>query len=204
MLARGTSRSQAQGSVVERFLRGIDSSKLRDAVLASAVPRVFNGDLLASTIEEWRDEWFDDLKSLPFVSAGDDGWTYHPVVRQEMAEFMRRSTPVAWRQLHERLADWQLGEFGASTGNDDVSRPLPEWSPRAGRLATEWLYHTLCARPNQFEAPSFVESVLAAFELDPTLAQRWVDAAAAATEETEASSRERACPARHAGGRYRR
>lgn len=163
---------EASGTAVERFLKWEDPERTRIA-LAAAVPRRLNGDVLAAVLEGDKvDDTFEWLKAVPFVSARDDGWVYHGVVRHQMLRYLRRESPATWTALHGRLAAY-FEKLLAVTA--DVGESNDEGDA---------LYHRLCGTPEQY-----VSEALGLFVLSTKKRRisrrRWVAVMLQAGEDTE-------------------
>jgi tetratricopeptide (TPR) repeat protein len=93
------------GDAVERFLKWVEDSKQRQAVLYSALPLVLsqsafemiNGPDAGGTLFNW-------LKSLPFVKPAKEGWVYHEVIRHQLLSLAQKENPQKFRELQQKLS----------------------------------------------------------------------------------------------------
>ena len=130
--------------IVERFLRWVPESSLRQAALLAAIPHTFNIDILklllnASEHNSDIQSMFDWLLKMPFVQQRSDGWQYHSVVRRLMLRYQRQKSPSAYQHMHTILAEFYYkmrNEVNSSTGDEWKNE---EW--RASTLA--YAYHFL-------------------------------------------------------------
>ena len=111
-----TAESQAQEveslpshDIVDRFLKWVTNSVLREVALLTAIPRYFNEDVLKLLLKKQDqvvDEQmaFDWLQTMPFVKQGAEGWYYHDVVRRMMLHYQRQKGPQVYRQMHKILS----------------------------------------------------------------------------------------------------
>jgi tetratricopeptide (TPR) repeat protein len=134
--------------VVDRFLRWVTDSQLRQVALVGAIPRTFNADILSlllksqnQTVDEQRA--FDWLLTMPFIIQSSDGWRYHDVVRRMMLHYERGKSPKEYRQMHMILANFY------NKGRNDISTfSQGLWINSQWRKATlAYCYHYLVADP---------------------------------------------------------
>ncbi|MBX5457775.1 MAG: tetratricopeptide repeat protein [Thermogemmatispora sp.] len=136
------------GDMVERFLRWVHDPVLREAALLGALPRVLNRDVLACLLRCALGEQaphvervFSWLIALPFVSERGEGWRYHSVVRRMMLEYLRRRSPVGYRELQGCLATFYRQQLEALYADGQEHWQAARW--QEGTLNT--LYHGLLA-----------------------------------------------------------
>ncbi|WP_069804142.1 tetratricopeptide repeat protein [Thermogemmatispora onikobensis] len=139
--------------MVERFLRWVSDPALRETALLGALPRLLNRDVLACLLRCALGEQaphvervFSWLIALPFVSERGEGWRYHSVVRRMMLEYLRRRSPVEYRELHACLATFYLQQ------RDALYVPGQEyWQATRWQEATlNALYHGLIADAGRY------------------------------------------------------
>lgn len=104
--------SDPTGHAVNRYLKWVNDNQLRDAIIASAVPRSFDKDLLSLLIGvEQTEKYFDQIKMQPFVSYQYGlGWVYHAVVRAHMMRQLMQESPKQWKNLCQRLQKFYVIE----------------------------------------------------------------------------------------------
>jgi tetratricopeptide (TPR) repeat protein len=137
-------------NIVDRFLRWIADSHLRQEALLGAIPRLFNLDILTALIPLDNQnqpgdgqEAFDWLLSMPFVQQGPDGWRYHQVVRSMMLQHQRLKSPQAYRQLHTAMAEFFYKKRDELHCSDEERWTNEQWR----RNTLDYTYHFLVADP---------------------------------------------------------
>jgi tetratricopeptide (TPR) repeat protein len=137
-------------NIVDRFLRWIADSHLRQVALLGAIPRLFNLDIFtALTLLDSQNQpndgqrAFDWVLTMPFVQQGADGWRYHQVVRNMMLHYQRLKSPQVYRQLHTVMAEFYYKKRDELHCSDEEQWTNEQW--RRDTLA--YTYHFLVADP---------------------------------------------------------
>ncbi|MBU2663447.1 tetratricopeptide repeat protein [Actinoplanes bogorensis] len=153
------------GTAVERFLKWEHDPGRRDAVLAGALSRQIDADVLAVLAQPSTLEW---LQTLPFVKARAGRYEYHDVVRAPMLRIQKAQSAQNWRSAHHRLAD------AHETWRTQV-RADPDWTDAEWlRHRLEETYHRLCADPAGRLPDALAIGVDAAIA-GLTTARRWAE-----------------------------
>jgi len=132
------------GEAIDRFLKWVGEEAQRQAVLACALPRALNLDVVTVLLgEEQSAPMFDFVRSMSFVSQKvESGWAYHDVVRKLMLRQRRQESRRRWQEMHTKLADYYAAE------RDSLNLELKDGlrDERWQHYNLEWLYHTICAK----------------------------------------------------------
>jgi tetratricopeptide (TPR) repeat protein len=174
--------ADASDSTGEHLLRWETDPLRRQVALEVALARWFNRDLLAALRDaEMAEQLWDWLRTRPFVSNHPAGYQYLSVVRAPLLGLYRRQSPEAWRQRHQILADHHSACRDALGIQDQDGWADPVWQ----RHALEATYHQLCSAPQAHLADA-LDQVLRAFEAEPTLTYRWIEAIQQAGTDSDA------------------
>jgi hypothetical protein len=97
--------------IVEWFLREVTEPALREVVVLAAIPRIFNADILELLLEGNgksidAQAAFDWLVKMSFIRQHPKGWQYHDVVRRIMLQYLRQKSPLTYRKMYSKLADF--------------------------------------------------------------------------------------------------
>jgi len=147
-------------TLARRFLDGLETPGLREAVQATSVVRRVTRTLLAALVSDASPETlFARLRSLPFCSLESDGLRLHDAVREAVAADLRATDPerygryrrIAWRQLDTELRKSGRQDLWRYTADLIylVSNPICRdafFPPGASALAVE------AARPEHADA----------------------------------------------------
>ncbi|MDX3002829.1 tetratricopeptide repeat protein [Kribbella solani] len=159
-------------TAVSRFLNGVPDPDHRAAAQAAALPRRLDREILSVAANPAAD--FDWMCGLPFVTAHQDGYRYHAVVRQAMLRSSRRAAPDNWIDRHRALAT-HYGQRKEQLALPAVGR----WGNRRWvALSREETYHELCAT-GEAALPGAVQDFIDVYRWangTPAWAQMIVDA----------------------------
>jgi tetratricopeptide (TPR) repeat protein len=162
-------------SVVERFLQWEEDPARREAVLAAALPRRVNQDVLDAVAGEIAAPdggpgFFRWLEAQPFVSRHGGGCQFHAVVRAPMVRLHRGRSPRQWRERHARLAE------AFAQWRDDHGDPGEEhWDDVHWQdLEIERVYHRLCADLPGELGPALAGGIWACND-GATAARKWTE-----------------------------
>ncbi len=132
------------GEAIDRFLKWVGEEVQRQAVLACALPRALNLDVVMVLLgEEQSAPMFDFVRGMSFVSQKvESGWAYHDVVRKLILRQRRQESRRRWQEMHTKLADYYAAE------RDSLKLELKDglYDERWQYYNLEWLYHIICAK----------------------------------------------------------
>ncbi|WP_165554044.1 tetratricopeptide repeat protein [Kribbella capetownensis] len=177
--ARGTAGTTDHAeTAVDRFLREESDPQRQKAILAGAIPRRLDRDILEVAAGTTVD--LDALRRLPFVSAHADGYRYHDVVRTPMLRSLRRASLSDWTERQRALVDHyreRLAELGL--------RPSERWrNARWRELELEATYHELCAGGVP-ELPTALQRMTDAYGRTSDSAAKWAQMIAQAGHDSD-------------------
>ncbi|MGB5928999.1 MAG: tetratricopeptide repeat protein, partial [Cyclobacteriaceae bacterium] len=96
--------------VVAHFLKHLKNPVQRQLALHASLADSIDKDVVECLLpEEKGDEltdYFDWLKSRPFVQKRGGKWAYHPIVKDAMLRHLREVSEKDWDRLHQVLADY--------------------------------------------------------------------------------------------------
>ncbi len=146
-------------TAIKRFLKWIKNPEERNVLLAAALPRAINRDMVAELLAVLNmdkakcNTYYDLLNQQPFVQQRGDIKTYHPVVKAQMLKHQYQTSPKTWRAQHYTLAKYFQDE-AELLGLDTLEKQYknPKWL----ELTIEATYHQLCANFDK-ELPFAVE-----------------------------------------------
>jgi len=161
------------GSLVERFLQWENDPARRDIVLAVALARRIDQDIVGVVTGEQDSvklsEVFTWLRRQPFVTQSSAGWHYHDVVREPMVRLLRSLSPQRWDEIHDKLAN----ALQAWSEHEDGGRE--SWpNHRRQELELECTYHRLCAHSSHGLAVTLGKAAAACGE-SAGLARKWAE-----------------------------
>lgn len=100
------------GTAIERFLKWIKDAEERNVLLAAALPRAINQDMVAELLtvlnidNSKSTDYYNLLHKQPFVQQRGDLKTYHPMVKAQMLKHQYQTSPKTWRKQHYALAQY--------------------------------------------------------------------------------------------------
>lgn len=153
--------AHASESAVERFLKWIPNTQEREIILATALPRAINQDIveeLMGVLEMDKKQchhYYQLLNSQPFVQQRGDIKTYHPVVKDQMLRYQYQRSPRTWSKQHYALATYfenRAANLGLNTFQSQYTNDT--WL----QFTIEASYHRLCANFEK-ELPNVVEKM---------------------------------------------
>ncbi len=172
------------GSIVERFLRGMDDPRRRALALAAALPRRLDKDVLKviASSDDY-DSTFEWLRELPFVMDHAGRFTYNNLVRGPMIRVLRNESPLGWREQHQKLAQqhhvWREGlEI-----RDDVGWNDSTWIMHM----LEETYHLLCLDAST-ALPQALANAVRACQAGIIMSRRWAEMIRQAGDDTDNQS----------------
>lgn len=160
--------NDVSGNAIERFLKWIKNPEERAIILAAALPRAINQDMVAELLtvlgidNNKCEQYYDLLNKQPFVQQRGNIKTYHPVVKGQMLKYQYQTSPDNWHKKHIALAkyfDRRANNLGLDTSETQYNNK--KWI----QLTLEATYHKLCANFDK-ELPFAVERM--AIHLDRT------------------------------------
>ncbi|WP_406051799.1 tetratricopeptide repeat protein [Kribbella sp. NBC_00889] len=177
--ARGTAGSTDHAeTAVDRFLREVRDKDRQAAILAGAIPRRLDRDILEVAAGTTVD--LDSLRRLPFVSAHADGYRYHDVVRTPMLRSLRRASLPDWTERQRALAD----HYRERLAELDLG-PTKRWRDARWReLKLESTYHELCAGGVP-ELPNALEGLIDAYGRTSDSTAKWAQMIAQAGDDSD-------------------
>ncbi len=137
-----TGTPEADETAAEYFLRNL-APDWRGTLLAAAVPRYFNPEILALITDNSAMAAFEWLTQTSFVRPCVYGWRYNEKVRQLLGQYLQLHAPERWQQLHQQFHDYYQEQQTKLTLSPAEERRDPRW--RA--LETERIYHRLSLEP---------------------------------------------------------
>ncbi|MCX7592155.1 MAG: tetratricopeptide repeat protein [Fischerella sp.] len=172
----------ANGMVVERFLRWMKDPQRRQGVLNAALPQCLYRDVLVQLqSEEEADELLNWLQQMPFVKAHPNGWVYHDVAKTLMLRHKRLSSAQSWMQLQGKLADYY-----DSLANDLQLDEEKKWCDRIWQShKLNVLYHRLCQAPQKY-LPLALSEFIQALQKHDQFAQSWAETIVQAGKDSDA------------------
>jgi tetratricopeptide (TPR) repeat protein len=160
--------NDVSGDAIERFLKWIKNPEEREVILAAALPRAINQDMVAELLSVLGinktecQRYYDLLNKQPFVQQRGNIKTYHPVIKAQILKYRFNTSPRTWREQHYILANYFDAEaelLGFETLETKYTND--KWL----QFTLEATYHKLCANFEK-ELPSAVEKM--AIHLDRT------------------------------------
>ncbi|MGF7034831.1 DNA-binding CsgD family transcriptional regulator [Paenibacillus mucilaginosus] len=119
--------------VAALWLREVPDGELRKLVEAASVLRVFDQELLSSSLEaEVPAEVFDRLTGLSFVRKSERGWQLHDLMRETTEARLRERAPKLHRQIKDRIAAYYADEIIAASGRKNMDWEVGELFRHAG------------------------------------------------------------------------
>ncbi|GAB4145142.1 MAG: tetratricopeptide repeat protein [Cyanobacteria bacterium J069] len=168
------------GTAVERFLQWVDDPKRRQVALDAALPRLLNQDILSVLVEEAdAAALFGWLKTMSFVEERSSGWVYHDIVRGQMLQHNRLTSPQHWAKRHRNLADYFEQQKAPHQTDDERHWTDPLWQ----QPALNALYHRLCESVPAY-LPTAINQFLVALKNNYSFAEEWAAIIAAAEQAT--------------------
>ncbi|MGC9393569.1 MAG: tetratricopeptide repeat protein [Anaerolineae bacterium] len=174
---------------VDRYLKWLEPSQRRDAVLQCAVARRLDAEIVQSvTVQTVTDSADPDLSvwllASPLVVSSPGYTRYHPELRRRLLAFAQQQTPALVQTAHTRLHDYYHTRSAASE-NGDAAIPGgltlyrdAHW--RADKL--EALYHGLMLKDVgtiQQGVTTFLAALRVYYPLAGEIAATWQEAAQA-------------------------
>ncbi|WP_063748502.1 tetratricopeptide repeat protein [Fischerella sp. PCC 9605] len=177
----------ANGMVVERFLKWMKDPKWRQVALTAAIPRFLQRDVLAQLRpEEEADMLLDWLQQMPFMKAHPNGWAYHDVAKTLMLRHKRLSSAQSWTQLQGKLADYY-----ESLAQDLQLDEQKKWCDQTWQnYKLNVLYHRLCQAPLKYLPLAFNE-FLETLQKHYKFAQSWAETIVQAGKDSDAAEVQR-------------
>jgi tetratricopeptide (TPR) repeat protein len=126
-------------SVVDTFLRTIPDETLRNALWVSAIPRVFNAELLALLLGiSVADREYEALISLhPAVRIRSEGLALHDVIREYLIRAAGLRHPARYVSLHKVASEYfRTLKVGIEDRGGHYSN---NWT----HVTLQWVYHEL-------------------------------------------------------------
>ncbi|MCF3960486.1 tetratricopeptide repeat protein [Streptomyces fuscigenes] len=172
--------SDPSETAVDRFLKWITDTALRDSALACALPLQLDEDIYRATAPEGAADAYAWLCGLAFVSGQVGRARYHDVVRAPMLRLQRTRSATRWRQQHEHLAATYRRR-----------RETREVALDGHETDTDWLesrlnetYHMLCADPLR-AWPEALADLVDACDQDIAVVRRWAQTLMLAGRDTD-------------------
>ncbi|WP_026732000.1 ATP-binding protein [Fischerella sp. PCC 9605] len=177
----------ANGMVVERFLKWMKDPQRRQGVLNAALPRYLYRDVLVQLrSEEEAEELLNWLQQMPFVKAHPNGWVYHDVAKTLMLRHKRLSSAQSWTHLQGKLADYY-----DSLANDLQLDEEKKWCDRLWQShKLNVLYHRLCQAPHKYLSLALNEFI-EALQKHYKFAQCWAETIVQAGKDSDATEVQR-------------
>ena len=131
--------------VVKHFLRRIENPRKREIARLGAIPRYLNLDITRRLLKDPKpsesQRLYDWLKQSIVQKRGGK-WTYHPIIRQQMINFIQEDSNEDWTRINLAIADYYDSLGNALGFNDDKeARKSDKWL----EYRLEYHYHSLCA-----------------------------------------------------------
>jgi tetratricopeptide (TPR) repeat protein len=143
---RGDLMVSPSETAINRFLKWVDEPKCRQLALNAALPQVINRDIIAILHDQDDvDEMFNWLKQMPFVEECPHGWVYQDIVRAQMLQHKRLTSPQSWVDLHGKLSDYYNTQQINLGLNENRQWSNLSWQSNFLHI----LYHNLCQFPQR-------------------------------------------------------